>query len=147
MLAGVDMCNVCSEAPGDMHPPAELVAWVPPFRGHDTHLTTTSIAISNFFFECQRQYPLCFRCGQIGHMRQTCFTHKVRLCNDNMRLAGSCSAGDRCTFAHSRDELRTPWKQRCVRVVRQNGYYVCLGCDSSEHTFRKCPLHRDLVFM
>jgi len=77
-------------------------------------------------------------------MRNQCLTFRVRLCYRYQN--GTCSEQN-CTFAHGTRHLRTPWRQRCVRVVKQAGEYVCIGCNSTEHTFRKCPLHQDLLFV
>ena len=98
----------------------------------------------NGFVEGQRSTLVCFRCGQTGQLRDQCLTYKVRLCH---RFAdGACFHGN-CPFAHGEAELRTPWEARCVRVVRQGGKFVCIGCNSTDHTFRKCPNHQDLVFL
>lgn len=111
--------------------------------GVDVHVTTTTHAISAFM-DGDRSGQICFRCGEVGHMRYQCLTYKVRLCWHDQN--SECS-DPRCTFAHGIEELRTPWKQRCVRVVKQGGRLICIGCGSTEHTFRKCPQHRDLVLL
>jgi hypothetical protein len=33
-----------------------------------------------------------------------------------------------------------------VRVVRQSGRYVCIGCNSLDHTFKRCPHSQDLIW-
>jgi hypothetical protein len=110
----------------------------------EVHVSIASHEVGAFV-EGDRAAQMCFRCGQAGHMRFQCLTYKVRLCWHHQK--GECH--DRaCTFAHGPDELRTPWKQRCVRVVRQpSGQYVCIGCNSTEHTFRRCPHHGDLLLL
>ena len=111
--------------------------------GREVHVTTTAHAISTFM-ETDRTGLVCFRCGQMGHVRQQCLSYKVRLCW--MYQQGRCNNAA-CTFAHGSEELRTPWRPRCVRVVKHAGKFVCIGCNSTEHTFRKCPLHQDLMLL
>ena len=111
--------------------------------GRDVHVTTTAQAISTFM-EGDRASQVCFRCGQQGHMRYQCLTYKVRLCWHHQQ--GECR-DKHCTFAHGHAELRTPWKARCVRVVRQSCQLLCIGCNSTEHTFRRCPHHGDLMLL
>ena len=48
---------------------------------------------------------------------------------------------DDCSFAHGEHELRSPWISRCVRVVKHGSKLMCIGCNSTEHTFRRCPIH------
>jgi len=109
----------------------------------EVHVTTHSRTVAAFV-EQNRCGLICFRCGQQGHVRSQCLTYKIRLCW--YKDARACS-DPFCTFAHGREELRSPWRARCVRVVKQTGgNFVCIGCNSSEHTFRKCPLHQDLIF-
>ena len=99
-------------------------------------MLTTSQAIGAFMGG-DRSALVCFRCGQTGHVRFQCLQYKVRPCIHYER--GECT--DRqCTFAHGQEELRTPWKPRCVRVIKQSGKLICIGCNSTEHTFRRCPL-------
>ena len=111
--------------------------------GRDTHVSVTSSAIA-CFMETDRRKLVCFRCGQTGHVRFQCLTYKVRLCWHHAN--GGCT-DPHCTFAHGEEELRAPWKARCVRVVKQGGQLVCIGCQSDQHTFRKCPLHQDLLLL
>ena len=115
-----------------------------PNVGDEVHVSITSHAISAFM-DVHRTALVCFRCGESGHVRYQCLRHKVRLCS--RWEAGVCEMGSACRFAHGTSELRTPWKPRCVRVVKQEGKLVCIGCNSTEHTFRKCPLHRDMAFV
>jgi ribosomal protein L37AE/L43A len=96
------------------------------------------------FVEADRTKLICFRCGQPGHVRYNCMSWKVKLCIHHQN--GGCT-DPYCSFAHGEEELRTPWKMRCVRVVKQGGRLLCIGCNSSEHTFRKCPLHQNSVFV
>ena len=111
-----------------------------PFWGRDVHVLTTSHAIS-VFMGGDKKNLICFRCGETGHVRFQCLQFKVRLCSHYD--SGECSDSN-CTFAHGVGELRTPWKARCVRVVKQAGKLVCIGCNSTEHTFRKCPFQNGL---
>ena len=97
----------------------------------------------NAFSNQERPKLVCFRCGEPGHMRAQCLTYKVRMCRHFCH--GVCM-DVRCPYAHGEDELRTPWKVRCVRVVKQNGAFMCIGCNSTNHTFRQCPLHQDIIY-
>ena len=81
---------------------------------------------------------------EAGHHRAQCLCYKVRLCMKYEE--GLCRTPD-CPYAHGQSELRQPWKARCVRVVKQNGQFICIGCNSSEHTFRKCPLQKNFVLI
>ena len=110
--------------------------------GHEVHVSMPSHVI-NSFVDLQKNL-ICFRCGEHGHVRYQCLTYKVRLCWHHAE--GRCT-DDHCTYAHGKEELRTPWKPRCVRVVKQAGKLVCIGCNSTEHTFRKCPLHQNLLLL
>lgn len=112
--------------------------------GREVHVVTTAMDVSSFV-DTERTRIVCFRCGQTGHLRYQCLTYKVRLCRQHESDLGCHDPA--CSFAHGPEELRTPWKQRCVRVVKHGGQLVCIGCNSSEHTFRKCPLHQDLLLL
>lgn len=109
--------------------------------GRQVHVSTNANAI-NAFMDSDKSKMICFRCGETGHVRFQCLTYKVRMCWHGDQSA--CSITN-CPFAHHVSELRQPWKQRCVRVIKQNGSLICIGCGSEEHTFRKCPLHRDTI--
>ena len=106
-------------------------------RGREVHVTTTSHAISTFMSHDRSSY-VCFRCGQSGHVRFQCLQFKIRLC---MHFAAGNCTDKNCSFAHGEGELRTPWTSRCVRVVKQAGKLVCIGCNATDHTFRNCPRH------
>ena len=114
-----------------------------PALDREVHVVTTSRVISNFLRR-ENNTIICFRCGEQGHVRSQCLTYKIHMCN--FHRMGRCN-DPFCTFAHDASELRQPWRPRCVRVVKQGGEFVCIGCNSTEHTFRKCPLHQDLVFL
>ena len=115
-----------------------------PRTGSDVHVTIASTAISSFM-DVDRSRLICFRCGEVGHVRYQCLTFRVRLCTRYQQ--GQCVDATTCMFAHGPEQLRTPWKARCVRVVKHAGQLVCIGCNSSEHTFRKCPLHQDILLV
>lgn len=115
-----------------------------PLGAEEVHLSVTATAISHFI-NTEQGDVTCFRCGETGHVRYQCMRFRVRLCHHFQ--AGACKMGTACLFAHGGAELRTPWKPRCVRVVKHDGKLVCIGCNSQEHTFRKCPLGKDLVYM
>ena len=91
-----------------------------------------------------RSNLICFRCGETGHVRFQCLTFRVRLCQHH--ATDTCNERN-CTYAHGVEQLRTPWKARCVRVIKQGGQLVCIGCNSGDHTFRKCPLHQDMILL
>lgn len=110
--------------------------------GRDVHVSTTPQQISAFL-EGDHSGHMCFRCGEIGHLRHQCLTYKVRLCWHYQQ--GHC-VDPACTFAHGVAEMRTPWRTRCVRVVKQGGRFVSIGCNSTEHTFRRCPHNQDLFY-
>lgn len=109
----------------------------------EVHVLTTSKTITAFI-DVDRSRIMCFRCGETGHMRCQCLTFKVRLCWHHNE--GTCT-DPHCSFAHGIQELRTPWKQRCVRVVKQGGKLICIGCNSSEHTFKRCPLYQNILLI
>lgn len=112
-------------------------------KARELHFSTSAKTISSFV-EADRNNLICFRCGEVGHVRHQCLSFKVRYCWHYKN--GKCSEKN-CLFAHGDEELRSPWTQRCVRVVKHNGGFVCIGCNSKEHTFRKCPLHQDLLLL
>jgi len=109
--------------------------------GRDVHMCVAPQSISPFI-DNDRSALVCFRCGEVGHVRQHCLSHKVKLCYHHER--GACR-DEHCTYAHGEKELRTPWRPRCIRVVRVDGQLVCIGCNSTEHTFRRCPLQKDML--
>lgn len=109
----------------------------------EVHVVTHSKIISSFI-DNDRSGFICFRCGQRGHVRFQCLTFKVKPCWHFEQ--GLCNDPN-CSFAHGASELRSPWKSRCVRVVKHGGKLVCIGCNSTEHTFRRCPIHSDLLFL
>ena len=112
-------------------------------RNRDVHVKTTARAIASFV-DARRAQLVCFRCGQQGHVRYQCMSYKVRMCWNYAN--GECN-NPVCQFAHGEHELRTPWRVRCVRVIKHDGQFVSIGCNSTEHTFRRCPIHQDLMFV
>jgi hypothetical protein len=114
-----------------------------PIIGEDAHVNISSQQIS-VYMDVDRFNVICFRCGEAGHVRFQCMTFRVRTCP--LFSSGLCF-DQKCTYAHAPEELRTPWKARCVRVIKQGGQLVCIGCNSEDHTFRKCPLHQDLILL
>lgn len=115
-----------------------------PRWAREVHVMTTSKEITRFM-ETDHSQTVCFRCGETGHMRCQCLTYKVRLCY-SLRKHEKCTDPS-CTYAHSAEELRTPWRPRCVRVIKHQGKLICIGCNSSEHTFKRCPLYQDLILL
>ena len=109
----------------------------------EVHVIAHIDTITNFM-ESERTRMICFRCGECGHLRHQCFSYKVRLCWHHKN--DECY-DQNCAFAHGLSELRDPWTQKCVRVVRNGGRLICIGCNSTEHAFRRCPMYRDLVFL
>ena len=113
----------------------------------EVHVSILSRQIASFM-EADRARLICFRCGQTGHVRSQCMHFKVRLCWHYGQ--GRCVAptSDQCSFAHGEAELRYPWRSRCVRVVKQpSGAFVCIGCNSDQHTFRKCPHNKGILML
>lgn len=111
--------------------------------GKQIHVSVSSYAVTKFS-DVERTSMVCFRCGERGHVRFQCLSYKVRQCWHYSSPTGCKDPF--CTFAHGESELRTPWMQRCVRVVRHNGKLVSLGCLSTSHTFRRCPMNKGFVF-
>jgi hypothetical protein len=103
--------------------------------GREVHVTMDAHAITTFV-EHHKPGVVCFRCGEKGHVRNQCLTFKTTLCWNGS--SDKCS-DPFCTFAHGNDELRSPRQPRCVRVVKQAGNLICIGCNSTTHTFRRCP--------
>lgn len=114
-----------------------------PVLGDDSHVSIASHEISTFI-DVDRGNLMCFRCGETGHVRSQCLTFRVRLC---LRHETDKCNERNCTYAHGSTQIRTPWKARCVRVIKQGGQLVCIGCNSESHTFRKCPLHQDVIML
>ena len=111
--------------------------------GRDVHVTTTANAISSFL-DGDKTDKVCFRCGQTGHRRYPMLDVQgppllASRTRHVLRQGVHLCAGEH--------ELRTPWKARCVRVVKQHDRIVCLGCNSTEHTFRRCPYNQGMLFL
>ena len=106
--------------------------------GHDERHLMFSITADSLH-DAQMGYArsdiTCFRCGQRGHKKCECRTWRTRMCNNR----GNCRNGGNCPFAHSTNELRTPWIPRCIRVIRVDGALKHIGCGAVGHTFRECP--------
>ena len=114
---------------------------VPPI---ELHLSLNSTEISRFM-DAEQDESICFRCGERRHLRNQCLTYKVRECIHYKM--GHCHLGKNCPFAHGKEEIRTPWKSKCVRVIRHSGKFICIGCNSVDHTFRRCPMNRNVVIL
>ena len=82
-----------------------------------------------------REMITCFRCGENGHYRSECFNYKTRFC---WHFANDICKDPNCSFAHSEEELRTPWLPRCIRIVKRDGILITLGCRGF-HTYKYCP--------
>lgn len=76
----------------------------------------------------------CFRCGERGHKKGECRTYRTKMC----RQPNDCKDVN-CPFAHTTEQLRTPWVARCIRVIRSEGQLKRIGCGKTGHTFRECP--------
>ena len=114
-----------------------------PLGGEDAHVSICAQEITAFM-DVDSVNQICFRCGETGHVRFQCLTFRVRLCTKFQN--GECNDRN-CTFAHGPSNIRSPWKARCVRVIKQGGNLVCIGCNSENHTFRRCPLNKDLMIL
>lgn len=111
-------------------------------KGKVIHITVSASSIKSFTSSnlIQRDCITCFRCAEQGHWKSECMLYKTRLCWHEK--IGTCTDSD-CPFAHSESELRTPWKPKCIRVVKREGKLIKLGCGSSMHTFRQCPNNQE----
>ena len=98
------------------------------FRVHASDIRTFMLSPAT-----AREIITCFRCGEQGHYKSECFGWKTRMC-----VRAHCDEPS-CGFAHSAQELRTPWRQRCIRIVRREGCLVAVGCMTYGHTFKNCP--------
>ena len=89
----------------------------------------------------ERRSVLCYRCAEYGHRKLECMTWKTKLC---WHVPAHAPASE-CPFAHGDEDLRCPWRIKCVRIIQcmQRGPPQVIGCKSSEHTFRDCPLRTD----
>ena len=74
----------------------------------DVHVITSTCALQVFYDSGRATKLVCYRCGEVGHVRSQCLCYKVRHCSA-FSLAGQCVAGSSCTFAHGLAELRQPW--------------------------------------
>lgn len=108
--------------------------------GKDIHVVISAINIKNYVSQptIQREYITCFRCAEKGHWKSECMLYKTRLCWHN--TINNCKDVD-CPFAHSESELRSPWKPKCIRVIKKDGKLIKLGCGSLQHTYRYCPFN------
>ena len=110
--------------------------------GKVLHITVNAASIKNYMTSTStginRNMITCFRCGEQGHWKSECMLYKTRLCWHNK--LGKCTDSE-CPFAHNEHELRTPWKPKCVRVIKKDGVLSKLGCGSHNHTFRQCPFN------
>ena len=107
-------------------------------------IVATSESIRSFMANTptSRSQITCFRCAEQGHYKSECFHWKTRICYHFNR--GNCRDAT-CSFAHGEKEIRSPWMPRCVRVVKQDGQLITLGCKKYGHTFKNCPHAQNLV--
>lgn len=106
--------------------------------GKTIHITVSASSIKAYTSQMSihRDLITCFRCAEQGHWKSECMLFKTRLCWHHK--VKKCLDPD-CPFAHSEEELRTPWKPKCIRVIKRDGKLIKLGCGSLSHTFRHCP--------
>jgi hypothetical protein len=94
---------------------------------------TVIIQVEDTNEDRSRSNITCFRCGENGHFRSECHVYRVQMCEKLLCKNSNCHS------AHSVAELRTPWKPKCVRVVKNGGVVKKLGCGQTGHTYRNCP--------
>ena len=83
-----------------------------------------------------RSQITCFRCGEQGHYKSECFHWQTRLC---WHFSNTYCKDANCSFAHGKQQLRTPWMSRCVRLIRRDSQLITLGCKEYGHTYKNCP--------
>ena len=135
----LEMQELCGEAEEEEDLPTQPEVG----NGREVHVTATMAQISQFV-DSDQSSQICFRCGNTGHVRYQCLSYKVRLCWHYQH--GTCH-DRRCTFAHGIEELRTPWKARCVRVIKHGQRLITIGCNSPDHTFRRCPHNSNMLML
>ena len=110
--------------------------------GKDIHISVSysSLKLYTNNANIQREYITCFRCAEQGHWKSECMLYKTRMCWHYQ--FGKCIEKD-CPFAHFEHELRTPWKPKCIRVMKKDGKLVKMGCGSTNHTYRFCLCHKN----
>ena len=104
-----------------------------------TVLPRTHAANDGSVGECKPRFyplstPICMRCGELTHISQQCLTFRVQMCRFP---PGTCINGDSCSYAHTPDQRRSPWKVTCVRVIRSSSGFQVVGC-GREHPFVSC---------
>ena len=88
-----------------------------------------------------RSALICYRCGEVGHVKGECMSWRIRLCT---HFAGGYCRRSECPYAHGDTQLRTPWALKCVRILKVAKGFVDFGCGSSTHSFRHCPHTRKI---
>jgi hypothetical protein len=108
--------------------------------GVEIHVRTTYDSVIGLIrSRSGRAHVACFRCGEGGHKKSECFHWKVKKCWNKFNCDPSI-----CSFAHSDEELRTPWVSKCIRIIKKDGLLQKVGCEQIGHTYKQCPLRQEL---
>jgi hypothetical protein len=67
-------------------------------------------------------------------MRAQCMVYKTKECT----YGSACPRAHICMNAHPGESLRTPWENKCVRVIHSGTRVIIRGC-GGRHMFQECP--------
>ena len=108
-----------------------VVVTIPRSLDVTVHIPTES------HYRGNRENLTCFKCGGAHHFKSECATWRTRIC---VRWKNGTCSEPFCSFAHGEEQLRTPWRPFCVKVIRsEDGQILTMGCRQYGHTFNSCP--------